>query len=163
MPPIALSLCFAALPQPRRFRQQQKLDASRSSQKTEQHFNKSCKQVAITRRPLSIKKREITKKLVITLNWRTGTKRTRCITLAKRPRLTLGTTVKRAKRTDNPVDFGGVLFRPAREGDERTEAMTIPEAMLVGALSLILISMVLKGQRRQVTKHSQSVQELKHK
>src|ERR1700689_4573200 len=30
MPPIALWLCFAALAQPRRFRQSQKLDASRS-------------------------------------------------------------------------------------------------------------------------------------
>src|SRR5580692_4008830 len=33
MPPIALWLCFAASAQPRRFRQPQKLDASRSSQK----------------------------------------------------------------------------------------------------------------------------------
>jgi hypothetical protein len=41
MPPIVLWLCFAALAQPRRFRQPQKLDASRSSQKGEQHFNKS--------------------------------------------------------------------------------------------------------------------------
>src|ERR1700733_11983155 len=41
MPPIALWLCFAALAQPRWFRQPQNLDASRSSQKAEQHFNKS--------------------------------------------------------------------------------------------------------------------------
>jgi hypothetical protein len=41
MPPIALWLCFAALAQPRRFRQPQKLDASRSSQKAEEYFNKS--------------------------------------------------------------------------------------------------------------------------
>src|SRR5277367_1512431 len=41
MPLIALWLCFAALAQPRRFRQPPKLDASGSSQKPEQHFNKS--------------------------------------------------------------------------------------------------------------------------
>jgi hypothetical protein len=41
MPPIALWLCFAALAQPRRFRQPQKLGASRSSQKAEEYFNKS--------------------------------------------------------------------------------------------------------------------------
>src|SRR5580658_8418450 len=38
MPPIALWLCFAALAQPRRFRQPQKLDASRSSQKAVRHL-----------------------------------------------------------------------------------------------------------------------------
>jgi len=41
MPPIALWVCFAALAQPRRFRQPQKLDASRSSQKAKRHFDKS--------------------------------------------------------------------------------------------------------------------------
>jgi 2-polyprenyl-6-methoxyphenol hydroxylase-like FAD-dependent oxidoreductase len=41
MRPIALWLCFVALAQPRQFRQPQKLDASRSSQEAELHFNKS--------------------------------------------------------------------------------------------------------------------------